>query len=107
MQKTMTTQKSVNRFFKAWQKEFPNFYTPKLKKVLQKKDYVVSVSAGQGAYDKYPVYDTTAFKMFHGRMKGVYRPRGVSVKGFKRLKGKRFTEEVKARAYAKKLLRGL
>lgn len=93
------------RFFKAYQKEFPNFYTPKLKKVLHKKDFVVSVSAGQGAFDKAPMYDATAFKFIKGRIGGdLGQPK---VRGFKRLSGKRFKKEVKARAYANKLLRSL
>jgi len=106
MKRKKAKKNGVNHFFRAWQKEYPNFYTSKLKKVLKKKDYVVSVSAGQGAYDPYPVYSATPFKMVKGKMKSVYGEGGVGVKGFKRLKGgKMFKDEVKARAYANKLLK--
>ena len=97
-------KKKIGNFFKAWQPEFPNFATPKLKKMYQKKDRVVSVSAGQGAYDPFPVYDATSFKYIEGHLGGgLGQPK---VRGFKRTGGKRFKDEVKARAYAKKLLGG-
>jgi len=98
----------VRHFFRAWQKEFPNFKTPKVKKLLQKKDYVVVVGAGQGAYDKSPMYSASAFKFVKGQMKGVSGGTGVKVRGFKRLKGgKNFKSQVEAKAYANKLLRKL
>lgn len=93
--------KKIGSFFKAWQPEFPNFYTPKLKKMYQKKDHVVSVSAGQGAFDPFPVYDATDFKYVEGKVGKT------PVRGFKRLGGKRFKSEVKAKAEAKRMLRGL
>ena len=105
MKKKTVRKPNTVRFFKAWQKEFPNFYTPKLKRVEHKKDFLVSVSAGQGAWDKSPVYDATAFKFVKGKMGGNLG--NTSVRGFKRLGGRRFKDEVKARAYAKKMLRGL
>ena len=94
-------KEGIGNFFKAWQPEFPNFYTPKLKKMYQKKDYVVSVSAGQGAFDPYPVYDATEFKYVEGKVGKT------PVRGFKRVGGKRFKSEVKARAEAKRMLRSL
>ena len=106
MKKKMRKHKAndITHFFKAWQTEFPNFATPKLKKVMKKKDYVVSVSAGQGAVDPFPVYDATGFKYVEGNLGGsLGKPR---VRGFKRLGGKRFKSEVRARAYAKKMLMG-
>ena len=98
----------VRHFFRAWQKEFPNFKTPKVKKLLQKKNYVVSVSAGQGAYDPKPMYSATPFKFVKGNLKALDGGVGVKVRGFKRLKGgKNFKSQVEARAYGNKLLRRL
>ena len=100
----MKKKKNVKGFFTAWQKEFPNFYTPKLKQVLAKNKKVVSVSAGQGAFDSNPMYDATSFKYFEGHMGGqLGQP---LVRGFKRTGGKRFKSQVKAKLYAKKLFGG-
>jgi len=100
----MKKKTDVKKFFTAWQTEFPNFYTPKLKKVLQKGKTVVSVSAGHGAYEKAPTYASTPFKFVEGHLGGALgKP---AVRGFKRLKGgKMFKTQVKARAYANKLLK--
>ena len=103
--KKKATKRSVKKFFTAWQKEFPNFYTPKLKKVLQRnRNFLVSVSAGHGAYEKKPTYSATPFKYVEGHLGGsLGKP---AVRGFKRLKGGRaFKSEVKARLHAKKLLK--
>jgi|LGOV01.1.fsa_nt_gb hypothetical protein len=98
----------IRHFFKAYQKEFPNFKTPKVKKVLQKKDFVVTVSAGQGVGEPKPMYSATPFKFVKGYMKGVTEKKGVAVRGFKRLKGgKNFKSQVEAKAYANKLMRKL
>ena len=99
----MKKKTNVKKFFRAWQTEFPNFYTPKLKDVLQKKKKVVSVSAGWGAFEKSPTYASTPFEYVEGHLGGsLGKPK---VRGFKRLKGgKMFKSEVKARMYAKKLL---
>ncbi|MCK5294187.1 MAG: hypothetical protein KAJ49_06000 [Arcobacteraceae bacterium] len=95
----------IRKFFKKWQMEFPNFKTPKLKKMMQKDKHIVTISAGQGVLDRKPMYATTPFQFYEGRLGGALgKP---SVKGFKRLKGgKMFKEEVKAKMYAKKLMRG-
>jgi len=104
MIKKKATKQSVRKFFTAWQKEYPNFYTPKLKKVLQKnRNILISVSAGHGAYEKKPTYSATPFQYYEGKLGGsLGQPK---VRGFKRLKGGRnFKSEVKARIHAKKLL---
>lgn len=97
-------QADIKKFFSGWQKEYPNFKTPKVKKIMQKKNYVVCVSAGQGAYEKKPSYSATGYKLVQGKLKGALgQPK---VQGFKRMKGaKMFKDEVKARMYAKKLMK--
>lgn len=98
-------QAEIKKFFKKWQMEFPNFKTPKLKKMMQKDKHIVTISAGQGVLEKQPMYATTPFQLVEGQLKGeLGRP---MVKGFKRLKGgKMFKDEVKAKMYGKKLMRG-
>ena len=103
--KKLSEKDKIRHFFKAWQKEFPNFKTPKLKKIIQKKDYVVAISGGRGIGEPSATYDATAFKYVKGRLSGqLGKPK---VRGFKRVKAKRFKDEVKARAYAKKMLEKL
>ena len=94
----------VRKFFSSWQKEYPNFKTPKVKKIMQKKNYVFCVSAGAGALDKKPSYSATAYKLYQGRMKGALgKPK---VQGFKRMKGaKMFKSQVEAKMYAKKMMK--
>ncbi len=42
----MTRTRSIKRLFRKWQKEHPNFVTPDIVTIKQKKNYIIELSRG-------------------------------------------------------------
>ena len=89
---------NIKSSFRKWQKDHPNFMTPTIEELLAKDNHIVEVSSGTRLFQPNKLmFGVSPAKFIGGE------------KQFQTItdKGKSFYSKVKAKAFAKKLLKDL